>query len=758
MKKHSIFFILVILLLAATANAKMLLYDNCEGSYTTLWRDQGMTGTNLISSSSTHALSGTYSYKIHQTACPTGKESCTGGAQTNTELITIKNTSPNIKNFETDQEYWISWNTFYPSDWPGPAGFGLQGQFHGAEDEACSNHVNVTLFGLYFQSGGTTQTAACKYQDDACAVTAKNCTNFGDYSSPMPVVKNAWNSTVIHFKVNWNGNGFLEVWRNGTQYVDYSGSFGYNDSPKGPNFKLGLYGHFGENVDVWIDEIRMGDQDETYTSMLGGVPSNVAPTVAIDTPSGNQSISLNDSLSFTCTAADSDGSIASYLWDFDDSGIAQSSSEDPDSKQFTQAGIYTVRVTVTDDDGATASDTVNVVVESETITGLINNHLIESGAIVDDDEVNEDLVNHGTITIEGSGTEMNPPGLGTHGTAALDGSTQYFTMANWDASNPWQSAHPGGTFIVGFQTPSSFPGGLKKYMFNNYDIDGNNRVLALFFDADDLEPGLLIGVNSGASYELKWFGSPLAVSSKYVLFFTVAGDAKTWYMRVYDVGATAWLTDASGTISGTMNYTSGDDWTIGCRSDLEADTFWTGKIYFDQIYNTIMTPEEMTSFMGGGYTPPTGDFGIISTCLTKQGSTVCIEGDALLTIGDELKLKVVFDKPAYGKSSVANPNGQFAFPYPLDTGTITLKYCGGDGTNTWYFCAPIESGMYEYGNVALSAVGDLDRDLAVPSTNATITDESGTEIDSYDVPQTAVDPNYNVRIFSGAGVFFKRSE
>ncbi len=85
----------------------------------------------------------------------------------------------------------------------------------------------------------------------------------------------------------------------------------------------------------------------------GGPPPNQSPTA---------------DFSFTCTlvdcdfdssdSADSDGTIASYAWNFGDGGTATQA--DP-SHSFAAAGSYDVELTVTDDDGA--SDTMTTTVD-----------------------------------------------------------------------------------------------------------------------------------------------------------------------------------------------------------------------------------------------------------------------------------------------------------------------------------------------------------------------------------------------------------
>ena len=88
-------------------------------------------------------------------------------------------------------------------------------------------------------------------------------------------------------------------------------------------------------------------------NVLGSAFSgNFAPNGTITTPTSNLTISAGSSVSFSGTFTDSNGhSASSYLWDFGDPAIADSTQEDPGAVVFPNPGSYTVTFTVTDSFG-----------------------------------------------------------------------------------------------------------------------------------------------------------------------------------------------------------------------------------------------------------------------------------------------------------------------------------------------------------------------------------------------------------------------
>ena len=591
--KKTLWIWVVLFLLAGTANARVLLYDDCEKAWLegTDWNSAIPSG-NSITVSTEQKRAGSKSYKFSLQILPAG---ATDTSKTNVELVLRGLNSPvQLKNFIIGQEYWMGYSIYIPKKYSF-RNFWTSPQFHLAYDPCESTSLNLNPNVGFFFDSNLVQTISIGGDATSCT-TSKSYPRRYLYTPAYPTGQ--WNDIVLHWRFAYDGSGFFEMWMNGVK-VGRDTGINCNNDPKGPYLKVGIYAHANEVMTVYYDEIRFGDQNSSYAEVSpGGAPANQAPTVQITSPVGSQSIEEGDSLTFACTASDSDGAIASYLWTFDSSGNASSTAEDPGSRTFNTAGNYLIRVTVTDNAGATASATVNVSVAEvgeppPIVTGLLHNWLMESGAITTDSEGNEDLLNNGSIAVEGAGTEPDPPGYGTHG-VVLNGTSQFFSIADFDSNEPWQTGQPLGTIIMAFKKTSDPTG--SEYLAGRWNTETNERTWGLVVDQGGTL-GIYNGYASGAGLEKILGSDQIALNARYIVGMAFNATTGAYLLEAYNCETSTWLTTVSGITANAMNLAGGADFFLGKREGGPTLLYWPGVIYFARPYNTFLTQSELRQEM-----------------------------------------------------------------------------------------------------------------------------------------------------------------
>ncbi len=100
---------------------------------------------------------------------------------------------------------------------------------------------------------------------------------------------------------------------------------------------------------------------------LGDFPGNQAPTLTL-TPSATTA-ATNTAITFTADAVDTDGDTLAYAWDFGDKSFSTSNAPVV-NKSWSAAGSYTVRCTVSDMKGKTATQFVVVKIGAATVFSI----------------------------------------------------------------------------------------------------------------------------------------------------------------------------------------------------------------------------------------------------------------------------------------------------------------------------------------------------------------------------------------------------
>lgn len=121
-------------------------------------------------------------------------------------------------------------------------------------------------------------------------------------------------------------------------------------------------------------------------------PANMAPNAVIDTDVATGFAALDVSFSAQ-SSTDTDGTIASYEWDFTSDGTADAMSADA-TFTYDTTGSFTATLTVTDNDGATDSATIDIQVDRrpEKIAFIGTEAIVNADLFVVNDD-GSDLVN-----------------------------------------------------------------------------------------------------------------------------------------------------------------------------------------------------------------------------------------------------------------------------------------------------------------------------------------------------------------------------
>lgn len=196
---------------------------------------------------------------------------------------------------------------------------------------------------------------------------------------------NAWTDFVFHMKWDSTSAGTFEMWKNGVKVTlpsNISAGANMPNQAHGPYLKCGIYKWYWKHYPdqsqttqriIYIDELRIGSALATY--------NDVAPSQILS----NQNPVVNAGVDLTITSpassvtlvgsATDDGTIASYAWTkvSGTGGAITSASSASTTVTGLSVGSYVFRLTVTDNNGATGTDTINVtVLAAPNIAPIVN--------------------------------------------------------------------------------------------------------------------------------------------------------------------------------------------------------------------------------------------------------------------------------------------------------------------------------------------------------------------------------------------------
>nr|WP_239579286.1 PKD domain-containing protein [Microlunatus panaciterrae] len=219
----------------------------------------------------------------------------------------------------------------------------------GSSDVAKPSHV--------FAAAGDYQVKLTVTDDKgATDSVTKTVTAVAPPANVKPVA--AFSFEVSDLSVAFDGSGSSDSDGSVASYAWDFGDGGSSDVAK-PSHVFAAAGDYQVKLTVTDDKGATDSVTKTVTAVAP--PANVKPVAAFSFEVSDLSVAFDGSES-----SDSDGSVASYAWDFGDGG---SSDVAKPSHVFAAAGDYQVKLTVTDDKGATDSVTKTVTAVAAPVGG-----------------------------------------------------------------------------------------------------------------------------------------------------------------------------------------------------------------------------------------------------------------------------------------------------------------------------------------------------------------------------------------------------
>ena len=237
-------------------------------------------------------------------------------------------------------------------------------------------------------------------------------------------------------------------------------SDGRSTSRQNPRIRFNTDGIYTVTLTVTDNEGATGSATVTIT--VGDAPVNQPPTAvaSADVTSGEAPLSV----SFTGSgSSDSDGSIASYAWDFGDGNSATGATA---FNTYTAAGTYVATLTVTDNEGATATDTVTINV-TEPGAGCSSNCARVSSI---------SLAVRGNGMMAGTVTVVDETGTALVGAVV----NVTWTLPNGTTSSATATVSSRGTarFNLGDNGPGTYTLTVTNVSQSGYTFDADNSVLS----------------------------------------------------------------------------------------------------------------------------------------------------------------------------------------------------------------------------------------------------------------------------------------
>ena len=165
-------------------------------------------------------------------------------------------------------ENWYGWSIYIPADYGGDTTRDIVSQFHDWHNSQPAWAKDGTAPTCFVLETNSNLVFSLKYDYPTGDNHPEHTTfNLGPYT------KGAWHDIVMHVKWTYQTTGFVQIWVNGVQKLNYTGSTYLNyGTGNGPYFKMGdykgIYNWTGSAPRTfYFDEFRMGNAASSYAEV-----------------------------------------------------------------------------------------------------------------------------------------------------------------------------------------------------------------------------------------------------------------------------------------------------------------------------------------------------------------------------------------------------------------------------------------------------------------------------------------------------------
>ncbi len=309
-------------------------------------------------------------------------------------LVHLESTDENAQNGNRRAE--LSWNNAQPPTNTTARWYAVSWYFPAATNLSDTReHIIIQWHDRYmFGSNSASPMLALEVKNDRFRLARRYST--ADYiTTPSSIVgpiftdlgaipKDQWLDFVFYYNPQANSSGEIKVWINDVQVFSFTGFTHYVNSYF-PYLKLGIYKWLWNGslvspnvVEFYLDRARIADGNSIYADVAvsgsGGGSANLIPV----TSAGNSQVFPNSTTAFSLTgsATDPDGTVASVAWtrlSGPNTPTFVSPSSLTTSVTGAIPGLYTFKLTATDNMGATASANTTVRVNLLPVVDLSGN-------------------------------------------------------------------------------------------------------------------------------------------------------------------------------------------------------------------------------------------------------------------------------------------------------------------------------------------------------------------------------------------------